>query len=282
MGKRGKHRQTRRQVPRRGELQRIRLSRWWFVFAGLLVGGIAFTVWAVGREAPAVYGYQVVETYPHDTNAYCQGLVFDRGTLYEGTGKYGRSSLRRVDLETGRTLQLAQLDARLFGEGITLWNDKIIQLTWQERTAIVYDRRNLRELHRFAYEGEGWGLTHDGKHLIMSDGSPTLQFIDPATFRVERRLTVQHGRHRVRNLNELEYVNGEILANVWYKDYILRISPHSGQVTGWIDLADLWPQNQRPSRDDVLNGIAYDAAADRLFVTGKHWPHLYEIRVTGK
>ena len=280
MGKRGKHRRKWQQTVVRGELRRGPLARWWFALAGLFVCGLAFTVWAVGRDKPTPYGYQVVAAYPHDSRAYCQGLVFDQGVLYEGTGKYGASSLRKVDLKSGRSLKQVPLDAHLFGEGITIWEDKIIQLTWQEQVGIVYNREDLSESARFKYAGEGWGLTHDGKHLIISDGSSTLRFLDPRDFHEVKRLTVRNGQQRMRRLNELEYVNGEIFANVWYEDYILRISPHSGKVTGWIELRDLWPQSQRPDRDSVLNGIAYDPANDRLFVTGKNWPNLFEIRLT--
>ena len=259
---------------------------WWVLLAAMALCGAGFTVWAVGRETLSLYGVQVVRRYPHDPRAYCQGLVFADGMLYEGTGLYGESSLRKVDLQSGRPLQIVPLPPQFFGEGIAIWKDKIIQLTWQENEAIVYDRRTLRESHRFRYTGEGWGLTHDGKHLIMSDGRPTLRFLDAEAavergrYRVVKRLTVRSGRHRIKDLNELEYIRGEIFANVWKKDYILRISPRSGEVIGKIDLRNLWPRNRRPSQDAVLNGIAYDAANDRLFVTGKHWPSLFEIRLT--
>jgi glutamine cyclotransferase len=237
-------------------------------------------VWAVDRDAePTVYGYEVVNTYPHDSRAYCQGLVFADGMLYESTGQYGQSSLRRVELETGRVLQYVALDRRRFGEGIAVWRDRIIQLTWKGRFGIVYDRASFSERKRFRYAGEGWGLTHDGQYLIMSDGSSKLRFLDPRTFGVVRRIDVHSRGRRVRHLNELEYVNGQILANIWQKDYIVRISPQTGEVTGRIDLHDLLPHDQRPDREAVLNGIAYDPDKDRLFVTGKNWPKLFEIRV---
>jgi glutamine cyclotransferase len=232
------------------------------------------------RRKPApTQGYSLVRTYPHDPDAYCQGLVYQDGFLYEGTGKRGESTLRKVELETGKVVQQHKLDERLFGEGITIWNDQIIQLTWTSRQAIVYDLATFREKRRFSYQGEGWGLTHNGHSLIMSDGTATLRFLDPRTFEVQRLLVVRDGSRRVDKLNELEYVEGEIYANVWYDDRIARISPRTGQVIGWLDLSGIYPQSQRPNEDAVLNGIAYDQKQHRLFVTGKDWPHLYEIRL---
>lgn len=241
-----------------------------------LTGG--YLLWAFAfAAAPQVHQFEVVNTFPHDPRAYCQGLVIDQGILYEGTGKYGESTLRRVELDTGRVLQSVSLPRRYFGEGITIMGDKIYQLTWKSHVGFVYDKKTLNAIDRFRIVGEGWGLTHDGTHLIMSDGSSTLRFLDPQTFAVKRRLLVQSQGRRVPKLNELEYVNGEILANVWYEDYIVRIDPVSGKVVGWIDLRNLLPG--RRDREAVLNGIAYDADKDRLFVTGKNWPKLFEIRV---
>jgi glutamine cyclotransferase len=255
----------------------VRRRRWALALAVLTCAG-AGVVWAVARErASARVDVEVVQSYPHDTRAYTQGLVYDRGELYEGTGKYGESTLRRVELSTGRVLQSVELSRDVFGEGITVWGGEVIQLTWRNQFGIVYDKSTLEERRRFRYAGEGWGLTHDGIHLIMSDGSSTLRFLDPKTFRVVRQLLVRSGGRRVANLNELEYVQGEILANIWYKNYIARISPSSGEVLGWIDLQTLVPP--RLDRDSVANGIAYDAENDRLFVTGKNWPHLFEIRL---
>lgn len=252
----------------------------WFSVIGLAVCGIALAVWASGlNAAPQVYDYQLINAFPHDPDAYCQGLAYDDGQLYEGTGKYGKSTLRKVELQTGRVQEQVRLNSRLFGEGITVWSDKIIQLTWKENTGLVYDKNALTQTDQFRYAGEGWGITHDGRHLIVSDGTSTLRFLDPTTYRVVRRLTVRSQGKRVQNLNELEFVHGEILANVWYKDYLVRISPDNGEVTGYIDLRRLWPQNRRPDREAVLNGIAYDAETGRLFVTGKNWPKLYEIRL---
>ncbi|MHB8973944.1 MAG: glutaminyl-peptide cyclotransferase [Pirellulaceae bacterium] len=231
------------------------------------------------KRAPT-QGYTLVNTFPHDPQAYCQGLVFHEGFLYEGTGNYGESSIRKVELETGTVVQRHDLAADLFGEGIAIWQDHLFQLTWKNRQAIVYDLATFQEQQRYTYKGEGWGLTFDGRLLILSDGTETLRFIDPATFEEKRQLAVREGNRRISRLNELEYVEGEVYANVWYEDRIARISPTTGQVLGWIDLARLFPTAQRPHRDAVLNGIAYDAQRRRLFVTGKDWPKLFEIRVS--
>lgn len=233
------------------------------------------------RTRPAsTQGFRVLHTYPHDPQAYCQGLIFHEGFLYEGTGSFGESSLRKVELDTGKVVQQHDLARDLFGEGITRWQDQLLQLTWKNRQAIVYDLNTFKEIQRFTYEGEGWGLTNDGESLIMSDGTDTLRFIHPTTFAVKRRLLVRDGTRRISKLNELEFVDGEIFANIWYEDRIARISPSTGQVLAWIDLSSLYPLAQRPHRDAVLNGIAYDAKEKRLFVTGKDWPKLFEIQVT--
>jgi glutamine cyclotransferase len=238
----------------------------------------AWVVWAVVPEwTPPVCVGKVIRVFPHDASASTQGLVFDGGFLYEGTGQYGQSTLRKVELQTGKTLLSQRLDGRLFGEGITVWNDQIVQLTWRSGVGIVYDKSTFREIRRFRYYGEGWGLTHDGTHLIMSDGSSTLRFLDPQTYRVVRRIFVRSKGRRLGNVNELEYVDGEIFANIWHLDSIARISPKSGEVTGWIDLRHLLPG--RADREACLNGIAYDAQEKRLFVTGKNWPKLFEIRL---
>ncbi len=252
----------------------------WILLATVILGAIGLGVWASGRDTrPQVYVAHVVREYPHDPAAYTQGLIFVDGQLYEGTGKKGQSTLRRVDLQTGKVQQQISLDRRIFGEGIAAWEDTIVQLTWQANVGMVYDRKTFELRQKFRYSGEGWGITHDGRHLIVSDGTSTLRFLDPKSFKVVRRLTVRSGGSRIRHLNELEFVEGEIFANVWYKDYILRISPNSGEVTGYLDLSRLWPQNQRPDKEAVLNGIAYDEVGQRLFVTGKNWPRLYEIRL---
>jgi glutamine cyclotransferase len=234
-----------------------------------------------GAAAPT-YGYQVVRSYPHDRAAFTQGLIFRDGVFYEGTGLNGQSGIRKVKLETGEVLQVKPLGAEYFGEGITDWKGQIVQLTWQSEVGFVYDMQTFEPVKRWAYTGEGWGLTHDETRLIMSDGSPQLRFIDPATFKETGRITVRDAGQPVERLNELEYVKGEIFANVWLTDRIARISPKDGRVTGWIDLAGLLSPSERADvqrEGGTLNGIAYDAAGDRLFVTGKLWPRVFEIRL---
>ena len=224
-------------------------------------------------------GYRVVNSYPHDRNAFTQGLVYVDGHLYESTGRDGHSSLRMVDLTTGRVLQDAPLEQKYFAEGLTDWGSTLVQLTWLSHVGFVYDRFSFRLLHTFKYNYEGWGLTQDGKNLIESDGSSTLRFLDPKTFKVVRHINVTDSGKAVQELNELEYIHGEIYANVWHTDRIARISPSTGKVLGWIDLTGLLPPDQHPGPEGVLNGIAYDAAHDRLFVTGKLWPLLFEIKI---
>jgi glutamine cyclotransferase len=227
----------------------------------------------------AADGYRVIHTYPHDPQAYTQGLLYEDGFLYESTGLNGRSSLRMVDLETGRVLQRATVPDNYFAEGLASWGSTLIQLTWQSHIAFVYDRFSFRLLHTFNYKGEGWGLTQDGRNLIMSDGTATLRFFDPGTFREVHRIVVKDQGAPVTQLNGLEYVRGEIYANVWHTDRIARISPATGKVLGWIDLSGLLSENQRSDPEAVLNGIAWDSAHDRLFVTGKLWPRLFEIKI---
>ena len=230
-----------------------------------------------------VWGYQVVKVYPHDRQAFTQGLQYVDGFLYEGTGQHGQSSIRKVKLETGEVLQHAPLERQYFGEGITVWGDTLIQLTWQSELGFVYDKKTFKQLKTFTYPGEGWGLTHDGARLIMSDGDSrgALRFLDPKTLKETGRLVVRDGGKPVDDLNELEYVRGEILANVWQTWRIARISPKTGDVTGWIDLSGLLDPRDAAGTD-VLNGIAYDGAGDRLFVTGKYWPKLFEIKIVAR
>lgn len=231
-------------------------------------------------SAPAavpVYTYQVVNTYPHDPNAFTQGLIYVDGQLFEGTGRNGQSSLREVDLQTGRVQRQVDLPDQFFGEGITLFKDRIYQLTWQSQQGFVYDAETFQPLKTFTYPTEGWGLTHDDTQLIMSDGTSTLHFLDPQSLQETGRVTVRYGDQPVVRLNELEYVDGEVYANIWQTNYIARIDPHTGQVVGWIDLTGLLPPADVTQPVDVLNGIAYDPAHDRLFVTGKLWPKLFEI-----
>ena len=225
--------------------------------------------------------YQVLHAYPHDQQAFTQGLIYLDGHLYESTGIKGQSSLRMDDLDTGRLLQFQQVPDKYFAEGLTDWGNTLIQLTWQDHTALVYDRATFHLLRTFTYPGEGWGLTHDGTHLILSDGTAQLRFLDPETFHEVRRITVRdHGRQLPpEELNELEFVHGEIYANIWHQDLIARISPATGKVLGWIDLTGLLPASQHSTAEAVLNGIAWDSAHDRLFVTGKLWPKIFEIKV---
>ncbi len=226
------------------------------------------------------YTYQIINTYPHDPNAFTQGLLFVDGELYESTGiKRLPSSLRRVDLASGEVLQMIEIGDPYFGEGLVLWQDRLIQLTWKNNVAFVYDRDSFELLETWQYETEGWGLTHDGRCLIMSDGSETLYFRHPETFAEVARLTVQDQDGPVLLLNELEFIEGEVWANVWRSDRIVRIDPTNGLVIGNIDLTGLLDQPELAQRVDVLNGIAYDAENGRLFVTGKLWPTLYEIEL---
>ena len=224
-----------------------------------------------------VYEYQIVRVYPHDPTAFTQGLQYLDGYLYEGTGLNGRSSIRKVRLETGEVVQRRDVASQYFGEGITVWHSQLIELTWRSEIAFVYDKITFAPLRTFEYAGEGWGLTHDAANLIMSDGTDRLRYLDPASFAERRRIHVTASGMPVRNLNELEYVRGEIFANIWQTDYVARIAP-DGRVVGWIDLRGLLSPDERRSVD-VLNGIAYDESKDRLFVTGKLWPKLFEIKL---
>lgn len=263
--------------------------RLWIVVA--VLSAAAFGPHAVAAQAtpiasPAavlsapVSGYRVIAEYPHDPGAFTQGLVFIDDVLFEGTGLNGASTLRRVDLESGEVRDGVALPRRFFGEGIAVLDDRIYQLTWQNGVAIVFDRESFEPVDTFQYETEGWGLTTDGERLIMSDGSDTLFFRDPATFDVLDTVAVREGDAPVTRLNELEYVDGQIWANVWQTDLIARIDPATGEVVGWIDLTGILPDAERPeSPDAVLNGIAYDAESGRLFVTGKLWPALFEIEI---
>lgn len=225
-----------------------------------------------------VHGYTVVRSYPHDRQAFTQGLQYRDGVLYEGTGQKGQSSIRRVRLETGEVLQRRIVPAQYFGEGIVLVGNELFQLTWQEGIAFVYDATSFGMKRSFSYRGEGWGLTFDGESLVMSDGTDQIRFLDPKTFAERGRVRVTAGGSAVRDVNELEMIKGEIWANVWMTDRIARIDPKTGRVTAWVDLSGLLTPDERRGTD-VLNGIAWDAAADRIFVTGKWWPKLFEIRV---
>jgi glutamine cyclotransferase len=226
-----------------------------------------------------VYTYKIVNVYSHDRSAFTQGLVYENGYMYEGTGMFGRSTLRKVDLKTGSVLQTHKLPDHYFGEGVTIHGNRIIQLTWASNIGFVYDRSSFDLLQVFDYPTEGWGITHDGEHLIMSDGSSTLYFLDPENFEEDHRIDVRANGRSVSRLNELEYIKGEIYANIWLTDRIARIDPLSGRVVGWIELKGILDRKGMPGMDGVLNGIAYDVKNDRLFVTGKWWPKIFEIEV---
>jgi glutamine cyclotransferase len=224
-----------------------------------------------------VYTYKIVNTFPHDRNAYTQGLALDNGILYEGTGGYGSSAIRKVDLESGRVLQEYKLPSKYFGEGITLYKNTIIQLTWNSNTGFVYDRKDLNLLREFSYPTEGWGITHDRDRIIMSDGTSNLYFLDPDNFNITGGIEVHDDNGPINMINELEYINGKIFANVWPTENIVIINPGDGSVTGWIDLSGLRDAGYYNNSTDVLNGIAYDAGRDRMIVTGKLWPLLFEV-----
>lgn len=230
-------------------------------------------------NANASAGYQIVNVFPHDPEAYTQGLLFTDGALLESTGREGQSSLRRVELQTGKVLNQVSVPRPYFAEGLALLNGKLYQLTWQHGVGFIYDTATFNKLAEFKYSGEGWGLTTDGKLLILSDGSHRIRFLDPETFAVRKTISVVDGGRVIDSLNELEYVKGEILANIWYDERIARIDPNTGRVNGWIDLKGLREASGATGEESVLNGIAYDAAADRLFLTGKLWPKLFEIRL---
>jgi glutamine cyclotransferase len=241
---------------------------------------IFFCLWsATAAPSQSKDTYQVIHTYPHDAQAFTQGLVYLDGHLYESTGISGQSSLREEALDTGRILAFHDVPAPYFAEGLTDWGSALIQLTWQNHVVFIYDRATFKLLRTIPYTGEGWGLTHDDKALIESDGSARLRILDPLTLRELRHITVTDRGKPVTQLNELEYIHGEIYANIWHADRIARIAPATGKVLGWIDLAGLLPAAEHSSPEAVLNGIAYDPAHDRLFVTGKLWPKLFEIRI---
>jgi glutamine cyclotransferase len=245
----------------------------------LVVSGILLVLIASGpvNSEPVNYSYRIVKVYPHDESAFTEGLLMDGGVLYESTGLHGNSSLRRLELETGEILQFYDLPPEYFGEGITIFDGRIIQLTWMSNKGFVYDKESFDLLQEFSYSTEGWGITHDGSRLIMSDGTSTLYFLDPETFQKIGQVEV-HDSGAVGSLNELEYIKGKVYANIWLEEKIAIINPQTGQVEGWIDLSDLQNmENQNSS--NVLNGIAYNATNDRLFVTGKQWSQLFEIEL---
>jgi len=228
--------------------------------------------------AAPVYGYKVIARYPHSTDSYTEGFFYRDGHFYEGTGLKGRSEILVTDPSTGKVIQRHEIPQQYFGEGIIDFGPNLIEWTWQSHIGFVFDRATFRVLAEFHYEGEGWGMTRTAKELITSDGTSTLRFRDPSTFAETRHIVVHDGPTLIDQLNELEYVKGEIYANIWHSDRIARISPVDGHVIAWIDLAGILPTDQKVDAESVLNGIAYDAAHDRLFVTGKQWPTIFEIK----
>jgi glutamine cyclotransferase len=257
------------------------------LFIALLLAAVVLApsgrVPALPTQRAPVYGYKVINVYPHDPTAYTQGLVFHDGFLLESTGLHGQSSLRQVELTTGRVLKKIDVPREYFAEGISILGRSVFQLTWTSGKCFIYDLDTFKKAAEAGYEGEGWGLATDGRSLIMSDGTDRIRFIDPNGFKNVRTIAVRDGDAPVRNLNELDFVKGEVLANVWQTDRIARIDPSSGRVLGWIDLAGILPERERGfDPENVLNGIAYDRRRNRLFITGKRWPKLFEIRITAK
>jgi glutaminyl-peptide cyclotransferase len=245
-----------------------------------LLAALAALGWSAARAEIPVYGYEIRNTYPHDRQAFTQGLFFSDGHLYESTGLVGLSSLRKVRLEDGAVVQRADLPPDVFGEGSALLGDEIVTVTWKNGIGYRFDAKTFRRKGQFSYRGEGWGLTEDDRRLILSDGTSTLRFLDPVSMKETGRVTVTANGEPLGNLNELEWVKGEVFANIWFSPLIARIDPATGVVKGWIDLSGLSDASAGRGPDNVLNGIAYDEAGDRLFVTGKNWPQLFEIKIT--
>lgn len=228
------------------------------------------------------YTYEVKNSWPHDPTAFTQGLIYNEGMLWESTGLYGSSSLRKVELQTGKVLQKLDVPKEYFAEGMTLFRGKIFQLTWQSNKGFIYDPLSFQKLGEFAYQGEGWGLTHDSESLILSDGTNRLRFLDPQTFKVKKTISIFCEGRPLTELNELEYIKGEIYANIWHTEQIVRLDPGNGKILGFIDLTGLLMPKERNGEENVLNGIAYDSLHDRLFVTGKRWPKIFEIKLIRK
>ncbi len=273
-------------------MRRLHLAAILVIVAILVAGAASIAIFNNSQtqkpNSPVLYISHVVKTYPHDTGAFTEGLVFDNGVLYESTGGYGAmfgfsssdvSSLRQVDLETGNVTKKILLLADYFGEGLTVVNDSLIQLTWQNGIGFVYNKETFALEGNFSYNTEGWGLTYNGSELIMSDGTSNIYFLDPVTFQKTGQVSVHDGNSSITNINELEYINGDVYANIWLTQKIAIINPQTGTVKGWIDLTGLYQSN---NQDSVLNGIAYDSHTNRLFVTGKNWPNLYQITIKPK
>jgi glutaminyl-peptide cyclotransferase len=262
-------------------MERVTLAVVLLVVSVLVVGGVLMVIlyyeqMPVDSAKPTLYTYQIIKTHPHDTSAFTEGLVFDEGVLYESIGEYGSSSLRQVNLEDGVVQQEVLLPKQYFGEGLTAVNDSLVQLTWQNKIGFIYNKETFSLIGNFSYSSEGWGLTFNGNDLIMSDGTSKLTFLDPVTFQIVGQVNVQDGNTSITNINELEYVNGDVYANIWMQQKIVIINPQTGTVKGWIDLTEIYQPN---NLDDVLNGIAYDSQTNRLLITGKDWPNLYEITI---
>ncbi|HLN88897.1 MAG TPA: glutaminyl-peptide cyclotransferase [Candidatus Binatia bacterium] len=265
-------------------MNRFTLAAVLVVLAVLVVIGIGVILLNIGQTPanssfPTLYTYQVVKSYPHDTSAFTEGLVFDNGALYESTGGYGSSSLRLDNLEDGTVRQKFLLPSQYFGEGLTIANGALIQLTWQENTGFIYDKEKFGLRGNFSYSTQGWGLTYNGSELIMSDGTSNLYFLDPITYQKVGQVNVHDGNTPVTNINELEYIKGDVYANIWLTQKIAIINPKTGAVKGWIDMIGLY---QSDDSNVVLNGIAYDQKTERLFVTGKDWPNIYQITISPK
>jgi len=250
------------------------------LLVGVVIVSLSYSLLTRPEEPDTEHAYTIVNTFPHDPEAFTQGLVYHEGRLYEGTGLRGQSSVRIVELETGEITKIHRLPPDYYGEGITIHGDTIIQVTWQSRVGFIYDMDSLEALDNFSLSTEGWGLTSDGASLILSDGTPTLRFLDPETFQETRTIEIRDDDEQVSLINELEYINGEIFANIWQTDMIARIDPVSGSVLGWLDLSGLREHIAEDASIDVLNGIAYDDETGHLFVTGKLWPLLFEIELT--
>lgn len=256
---------------------------WWLIAPLTAIAAVLLLLsrvdWVAGKDGGGgMQPARQIAVFPHSTSDFCQGLCIEGSTVYEGTGHYGSSLLKKYELTTGQLIAQVSLHDSYFGEGITVMEDRIYQLTWKERICLVYDKQTLRLLAQHRYSGQGWGLTNDGKNLYLSDGSSVIQVLDPETFKVQRKIHVAYGRKRQDSLNELEFIQGEIWACIWYEDRIARIDPATGKIKGWLDCSHLYPASHR-DREHVLNGIAYDSQSRRLYVTGKYWPKLFELEL---